>query len=676
MGFHEPLILLALVFIVMPVAIHYHLRRSAQTVTMDAVLILCGTRTMTQLRTVHVLLLLCRVLVIGLIVLLFSRPYIEVPGTAGSITERPVALALVLDNSMSMRLSHGKETSWSIARSKAQKLLADLPHRSSVYLVLAQKTPNVLFDETSPQGVSRYIARLSPTLGGGDLCAAVKAAARLVRLTGHQERHIVVISDFFDHAFRSSLEALDLKDIRVTLLDVAPEGLIANRAVVDAVAFPAPDAGPNHVKVKAVVLNDQNILFDEVVTASIGETRVARRLVCNPKSRCPVEFLLVASPKELSGEVWISADNLPDDDRRFFPLATRDQGGILLVNGAVSRIEKDDETFFLSRALSARVAEMQSFTITVVRPEELSPLHLSTATAVVLANVTRLMPDQVQAIASFVASGHGLLVTMGDNVLIEHEASLVPDLLPAGIRDVVDYRGHEALRWGYVENHPVLDGLFSGPGSLSSVMVNRYAVLEGSWPDNTRVIARLTNDAPIMVERGLGKGVVLVLLTSIDRDWTDMPLRPVYAPFVMQMIAWLGALGGTGGRACVEVGESRHIEITKEFAFAVVYTPSGHEVRLTTSGEFTDTAQPGSYRIDFYSHGQASIAKQDFFIVNTDASESYLERSSGIPNVLQSASTLQDNDLGDTMRRLSLGPALLIGILLLLLTEAYLRGRA
>ena len=48
-----------------------------------------------------------------------------------------------------------------------------------------------------------------------------------------------------------------------------------------------------------------------------------------------------------------------------------------------------------------------------------------------------------------------------------------------------------------------------------------------------------------MVSRPHGKGRVVLLATSLDRDWTDLPLSPVYLPLMERVIRSLsGSLDG------------------------------------------------------------------------------------------------------------------------------------
>ena len=695
MGFDSPWLLLGLVGVLVPIAIHLHLRRNAPVVVMDAVmrLVLAGGRTRLRLRLVHALLLTSRVAIVTLLALLFARPFLRKPAEAGVAAEHPVAAAIVLDNSMSMRLSAGGETAWARARSQVQKVLAGLPPESDVFVVLAGRPVEVHPTSGSgwdPDFAAAFVARQKPGSAGTDLSGAVRTAARLVRASPRLDRRVIVASDFFDHGQADFPTPEELAGVSTVALDVGPAGArhpdaakpgARNRAIVETTVNPAQDAGPSHVRVRAVVLNGSDEPFDDVVTVRIGRNGVARKVDCEPHARCPVEFLIAVPDGALTGEVRLPPDDLPDDDVRGFPLSARDRNAVLLVDGEPRRRPDLDEAFFLSRALGLRVGDDPGFAVTVVRPDEMSPLHLSAVGSVGLLNVPQLLPEQVVALRAFVTAGGGLFVSMGDLVTPNGWSTLAGEFLPAPIRDVVDLgepaagRAPPAVAW-VADDNPAMTGLLAGAGSLSTAGIRHFAVLDDGWPAGTAVLASMDNGLPLVVERRIGRGVVVTLLTSVDRDWSDLPLRPAYAPLVRQVFGWLKDAGGTEARATVHVGEARRIELPPGFDHALVTPPQGPALKLDATDDFTATDVPGAYRVDLYQPGRPDPARTGAFIVETSPDESDLQRVAGVPPALRRDDPATPWATVSRWRKVETWPALLVGVLLLLLAEAYLRGKA
>ena len=88
------------------------------------------------------------------------------------------------------------------------------------------------------------------------------------------------------------------------------------------------------------------------------------------------------------------------------------------------------------------------------------------------------------------------------------------------------------------------DGAEALPG-LSRVRTHTIMLVEPDARTQRRVLARFTNDAPALLERAVGaegQGRVLLLATTIDRDWSDLAIRPGFLPLMQQIVLYLGCL--------------------------------------------------------------------------------------------------------------------------------------
>jgi hypothetical protein len=78
---------------------------------------------------------------------------------------------------------------------------------------------------------------------------------------------------------------------------------------------------------------------------------------------------------------------------------------------------------------------------------------------------------------------------------------------------------------------PVFEA-FAGPrtGDFSSARIYRYRPLpSGSFP---RVLARFGDGGAALAERPVGEGRVLVWTSTLDSDWNDLTLQPIFLPFL------------------------------------------------------------------------------------------------------------------------------------------------
>ncbi len=674
MGFESPAVLFALVAASVPLIIHLLLRRRARVVPLDSlmVLVLSEGVAAVRLRWAHRALIALRMLLIALIVVAFARPYVLRPVEPGLAAEQPISLGLVLDNSLSMRATWGGETSWRRAQKRARRILEGLPPESEVFVALAGR-PATLHPAGGPGWdagfAARFVSRLDASQRSTDLAEAVRLASEAVRRSPHRDKRVVIVSDFADPTI-PDLEG-GSRAVEWVYASVGPEGPLRNATLASAAAFPAPDVSPGHVRVQVSLRNDGPEAIEPLVTVRLGLHTAARKLACESGATCEQEFLLLADPGVLWGEVRLPPDDLNDDNVRFFALEARDRNAVLLVNGAPRRRQDLDEAFFLERALRLRAADHPGFSVQTLAPAQVSALHLSTAVVVALLNVAELPEAAVEALSKFVEGGGGLLVTAGDNATGGAWQTALGGLLPGRVRDAVDL-GDARARW-MDPDHPLA---VPGKGILSA-RVNQVAVLEPGWPRKTKVLAEVAGGLPLLVERVVGRGVVLVWLATVDRDWTDFPLRPGFPPFMRAVFAYLSRASGSQARTSLLVGETRVVEVGERPV--TVVPPGGREVRLEQTGEFCATETPGAYRVEETEKGETRV--REVFVVNVDPEEGVFSRAK--PPVAARGEQEQGaggsrspTDQGSPVRKVPLTTYLVGLLLVLLLVEGWLRAEA
>lgn len=668
--------LLGLVAVSAPLIIHYLLRRRARVVPLDSVmaLVLSEGVAAVRLRWAHRALLVVRMLIVALAVVAFARPYMVRQMESGLAAEHPIVLGLVLDDSLSMRLVWEGSTSWARARERVLRILGEVPPESEVFVVLAGR-PASIYPSSGPgwdaRSAARFVSRLAPSFRSTDLTEAVRLATNAVRASPHQDRRVVVVSDFAGLASKALLEGLD--DIGWVPVPVVPQGPVRNVTITEVAAHPALDVSPGHVRVHVFIHNDSLEATEPVVTVRLGLHTVARKVACAPLNRCEQEFLLPADPGVKSGEVRLPPDDLNDDNLRFFTVEARDRNSVLLVNGAPRRRQDLDEAFFLERALRLRSSDHPGFSVLTIAPEQALALHLSNATVVALLNVANIPAGPLEALGKFVEDGGGLLITAGENAGGEAWATSLGGLLPGPLRDVVELGEGLPILWA-APSHPLSPGPGPETGTLLTARVRQVAVLEPGWPVGTRALATLASGLPLLVERRVGRGIVMVWLSSVDRDWTDLPLRPGYAPFFHAMVAYLARASGSRSGTALLVGEPLMVEVGGQPI--TIVPPAGREVRLDQSGEFRATDTPGVYRIEAAEGGDTRI--RDVFVVNVDPDEGRFSDVAASVSALK-ARTLESAGSAATKAGHRKVPLVtyLVGLLLgLFLVEAWLRCEA
>jgi hypothetical protein len=142
--------------------------------------------------------------------------------------------------------------------------------------------------------------------------------------------------------------------------------------------------------------------------------------------------------------------------------------------------------------------------------------------------------------------------------------------------DGTKYASREGERWFTVSD------VDSGHDALKSVErfdgVKIY-LAANVGAKNSRVLARLSNGTPLVLERKVGEGKVLAFTSTFDNANNDLPLRNAWVPFVQKSVAYLGGGGSTEQPTNLSVGEYVELRTGNEKgAQAEVQDPDGQRV--------------------------------------------------------------------------------------------------
>jgi hypothetical protein len=219
---------------------------------------------------------------------------------------------------------------------------------------------------------------------------------------------------------------------------------------------------------------------------------------------------------------------------------------------------------------------------------------------------------------AFVEQGGGVVAVLG--------ARSSPAGLPAGLPvqgggGVVDRSADWGGTLAFLDyDHPVFE-LFRRPrsGDFSSARFLRYQALGAGDAD---VLARFDDGAPALVESRLGEGRVLVWATTLDTLWNDLPLQPVFLPFLHRLIAH--AAGYVEEPAWRRVGEV--LELPRlDGGRWVGLTPAAEKGLAASGGRFVALEEAGFYELR--PSGEGSGPAVVTVAVNADPGESDLTAS-------------------------------------------------
>src|SRR5205807_2293838 len=112
-------------------------------------------------------------------------------------------------------------------------------------------------------------------------------------------------------------------------------------------------------------------------------------------------------------------------------------------------------------------------------------------------------------------------------------------ILPATLTQPIDRSRGESARVGALEyQHPVFE-VFRAPRSGDFSTARFYAYRSVIAAPNTQVLARFDAGTPALVERKVGSGHVMLWASTLDLSWSDLPLKPVFLPFIHRSMVHL-----------------------------------------------------------------------------------------------------------------------------------------
>jgi hypothetical protein len=166
-------------------------------------------------------------------------------------------------------------------------------------------------------------------------------------------------------------------------------------------------------------------------------------------------------------------------------------------------------------------------------------------------------------------------------------------------------------------DHPIFSAFAKG-GRLVSTRV--YGYNRATPIERASVICALDDGSPVIIEALTGQGKVLLVTTSLDTSWNELPVSPVFLPLLHQMLEYLA---GGGSASNYLVGQTFTVSPDADGSSPPVDGPNGRrlaEVRETETGELAVNAtEVGPYRLR-YGAGHQHVA------VNLDTRDSDLSK--------------------------------------------------
>lgn len=566
-----PYLLLGAGAALLPIIIHLIRRNKPQLVYFAALRFLEVTplHLLRYQKLKHILLLLLRILALLLLGLAFARPFFAGDKAPALLGGEPRAIAIVVDVSASMAASGH----FSAATEAARETIRQASSRDRVWLIAAATTVELLAENAEPAKAEAALAVLVPRQTAGNLREAFLFADQLLSRTTLQRRAIYLISDLQ----ASNLPAGTLVlNSNAECFPVAVQPSWQNVALLDGEIFEssARDLSGNTAAQSSVTTrrrdrfapassqSDGVIYACRVRNFSEKDQQVEVRLFAGTASTAPiaaqnlslaaraeqvVQFPAPGSLRARSStrdltvyfEVKAPADDLPADNRFYLVAQSEKKRRLLLLSGNA------EAAYFVNEALRLPGSLYQAYE---ANPNTLTQYRLEDFDVVFVAGVAGFNRGTAEALQRYVEQGGGLILTLGATLQSDMYNRFLAEVLPGKIAAPVrpgDRARDDAspttsgLALTEVDfGHPIFK-IFVDPsnGDPTAVQVAQYHRVDAV--SQAVRLAGFEDGGAALLERGVGKGKVLLWTSGVDLAGGNLPVRGIFVPLLYQWLSYV-----------------------------------------------------------------------------------------------------------------------------------------
>lgn len=626
MSFLNPLFLLGMLGISVPITIHLLTRMRPRPVKWAAMELLRKTIHVKsrRIRLEDLLLLILRCLAILLLTLAMAQPIIT-GSNAGlfGIGRKRTGVVIAVDGSFSMEHKPTVSSRFDLALNQIDEIRKTLELGDVVSLVLMGNRPrihlrNAMYESLKFKDAVQDLKPLQESLNLERSLEEIRSLISEMK-TPVRECYIITDAQKISWANVSEYARKSLQDITSQAgFFILTTGLLGigddetDNLSLTELQFVSGSLRKNSWgRYVAKIWNvgsqpQENVEVSLLCDGKPVDKRTVSRIEPDETKSMPL-FVQFSKSGNIKLTAKLNWDALLTDNSRYLVSHVRDNVRILCVNGTLSNQPYQSETDYLKTALVPKnVGASFSLSIETLHWTNLWTKQLSNYDVVILANLPEIRSDQAERLYNFLQMGKGLIIFLGDKVDLQlfnsglqlDQISLIPAELLRVVRSenvgqtVSDLaiRNERSVDEGWsVEiadpNHPLSNALKGLPTELLD-QARLYQFFEAkSHPSSQEILKVATKDMPLLIEKKVGGGKVLMFTSSADRDWTNLPIHPAYPILIHEMVSYLTMKAYDRP---IQVGESMVVPLPFDaknslHAEVTLCAPTGEEIFLQTS---------------------------------------------------------------------------------------------
>jgi hypothetical protein len=547
-------------------------------------------------RLQYLLLLALRIGVLLLLALAFARPALQ--GAAQAVLGESARLqVIVVDVSPSM----GYGDRWDRALDVVDELVDDMDSSDLAQLVAAGRLTRVVVEPTLDRASLRQaLTAIEPGLfriDYGQIISAMDGVLRGIEIP--IVLHIVTDAQQSSSPTRFADLAPQIA-LELQVHDVSEAG--AENWSIDGMSWTAASG-----EVAVALRGYGTGASESTVALELNGAEIAREAITIPaNSTVQVAFdgLELESGANRVRARLLPGDDLSVDDQRALVVRQPLPRPVLLVAGNPRAMD----AVFVSAAVEA-MPEL-AFELQQIAPAALAGTDLSGFALIIVGDGGALADEDAEQIRDYVAGGGALFMALGQRAATLDQVPVTEhELLP--VENFGNTTDDFAAVGSLDRTHPALRNV----DELRAARFFRYLSVAPEQGDS--IMVQLDDGTALLIDHALGDGKVLLFSSSLDREWNDLPVKPVFVPWLAELSAYL--TGNLGLSSEASLGSTLSPRMAG-LAGGQIFDPEGDQalgLAGAATGDEVLLDQIGFYEI-------VGAGETELVAVNTDPRESNL----------------------------------------------------
>jgi len=621
MGFLAPWFLAGMLAVGLPVFVH--LLRKQTTVPRPVSSLMFfeqGTQSSTRHRRLRYLLLFAlRTALVLLLALAFARPFFR----HKTVVASDKLLLVAVDDSFSMNAADGGSTSFDEAKRGALQTLTGKAAGQKAQVIALGGQMRLLTQPTADAGELRAAVESIASGDGHGTFGELGRGMRAMAETVHTPMELHLFSDMQESNMPGNFADMVMPGNVALVLHAVGAGKMPNWTV-ESVQAPGQLVDTKKARVIAVIAGHGTPAAARTVSLVVnGEVKATKKVDVPADGRASVAFEGLDVPYgESRCAVRIdSADGFAADDASNFAVKRADPERVLFVHQAADA----RSPLYFGAALAA--AAQASFVLQAITPEQASDIDPTKYAFVALSDVPAVPSILEHTLERNVEDGGSVLVATG---MAESHGEHIP-VYGGNVEAGHFYARGSAAEDAFATVGDV-DASHPSMRDANGWQGTKFFYAAAVDAGKARVVAKLADGSPLLLDKQVGEGHVLLFASGFDNLTNDLPLSPAFVAFVDRTARYLSGEERVSGARVVDSFVQLHNPV-KEGAGAASTGAAGAGATVDIVGpdgkrplSLKEAAQAESFQLEHAGFYQIRFAngRDALIAVNPDRRESDL----------------------------------------------------